>query len=300
MDAEGLPAKRRNLGFSSGCSLGNVVATNAHYQAASYALEILSSTNGTRLHSISSMLKKDRLSFWYYDASGIVKTDEKQSLSLVDQFEEVATALVAVACCDATRLGAMQGVAPPKELKFPANFPPSNLAGYTIKMPFPHQRRARQPQMVVTLDTPLFCQYALVGRHTIVYNATTSASAGHKKGKAVIVKLSQQAKGRKPEQEFLAAAMEAGVGHLPELHSSRDLWTLSDGIRSVFLKKDTGHNEVFEDRILRAIVYTQYVPLQELLANSPKAPEYIRLMVDQMLDCECTLVTRRCVTDFRV
>ena len=298
MDAEGPAAKKHNPGPSSGCPPGNVVATDAHYQAASYALEVLSSTNGTRLHSIGSMLKKDRLSFWYYDASGIIKTDEKQSLSLVDQFEEVAATLVAIACCDATRLGAMQGVTAPKELKSPASFPPSSLSGYTIKMPLPHQRRVRQPEMVVTLERPLFCQYALVGRHTIVYNATTSAPVGRKKGKAVIVKLSQQAKGRKPEQEFLTAAIEAGVDHLPELHSARDLWTLSDGIRGVFLKKDVDHGDVFEDRILRAIVYTQYVPLQQLLENSSKAPEYIKLMVDQMLDCECILTVRRQVTDF--
>ena len=298
MDAEGPVAKKHNPGPSSGRSLGNVVATDAHYQAASYALEVLSSTNGTRLHSIGSMLKKDRLSFWYYDASGIVKTDEKQSLSLVDQFEEVAAALVAIACCDATRLGAMQGVAPPKELKYPTSFPPSNLTGYTIKMPFPHQRRVRQPQMVVTLDTPLFCQYALVGRHTIVYNATTSAPVGRKKGKAVILKLSQQAKGRKPEQEFLTAAIDAGVDHLPELHSARDLGTLSDGIRGIFLKKDMDHSDVFEDRILRAIVYTQYVPLEQLLETSSKAPEYIKLMVDQMLDCEYTPIARRHGIDF--
>ncbi|EKM48456.1 uncharacterized protein PHACADRAFT_202791 [Phanerochaete carnosa HHB-10118-sp] len=179
----------------------------------------------------------------------------------------------------------MQGVTPPKGSKYPANFPPANLTGYTIKMPLPNKRRARQPQMVVTLDKPLFCQYALVGRHTTVYTATTSVAVGRKKGRAVIVKLSQQAKGRKPEQDFLATALEVDVDHLPELHSSMDLWSLSDGIRSVFLKRDPAHNEIFEDRILRAIVYTQYTPLQQFLAESSDAPEYIRLMVDQMMEC---------------
>ncbi|EKM48974.1 uncharacterized protein PHACADRAFT_202165 [Phanerochaete carnosa HHB-10118-sp] len=245
----------------------------------------MSSTNGTRIHSIGSMFKSDKISFWFYDSFGIVRTDDSQSLSLVDQFEEVAAIVVAIACCDATRLGVMQGVTPPKGSKYPASFPPANLTGYTIKMPLPNKRRARQPQMVVTLDKPLFCQYALVGRHTTVYTATTSVAVGRKKGRAVIVKLSQQAKGRKPEQDFLNAALEAGVDHLPELHSSIDLWSLSDGIRSVFLKRDPGHNEIFEDRILRAIVYTQYIPVQQFLAESSDAPEYIRLMVDQMMEC---------------
>lgn len=285
----GPPAKRRKTdsgdNSSDSSTKSSSQATDVHYQAASYALEVLSSTNGTRIHSLGSVIKRDLISFWYYDASGAITTDEKQSLSLVDDFEEVAAVLVAIACCDAARFGAMPGVTPPKGKKHPKHFPSPSLSGYTISMPLPHKRRARQPEMVVTLDKPLFCQYSIVGRHTIVYAATASVQVGRRKTNAVIVKISQQARGRRPEYDFLAAAHEAGVDHLPELHSARDLYNLSDGVRGVFMRKDPGYHKIFEDRVLRAIVYTEYIPLVQFLAESPHAPRYLQIMANQMVQC---------------
>ena len=63
---------------------------------------------------------------------------------------------------------------------------------------------------------------------------------------------------------------------------SADVWKLSDGVRNVFYEL-SGHRAEYEDKILRAIVYTRYASIKDLFAERC---ELIPVMVDQLIDCE--------------
>ncbi|KAI0090123.1 hypothetical protein BDY19DRAFT_992356, partial [Irpex rosettiformis] len=89
------PKKSKQSGSSSQPKESNIAASvlSMEEQIGGYALEMLSSTKGTRLHSIIVGLRDDLVSLWYFDASGVVRTcspESKEKLSLVYDFERVA------------------------------------------------------------------------------------------------------------------------------------------------------------------------------------------------------------------
>jgi hypothetical protein len=265
-----LSSKRQNTG-SSPVETGDT--NDVRYQAGSYALEVLSSTRGTRIHSLGMTVIDDRITLWYYDASGIVRSEP--SLSLVNDFEEVAAIFVGLASCDVDKWGALPSVFQvPEGASYPESFPPLDLQGYSL-VP---RTKYSGAQVKLTLSKLVFSQYAIVGRRTFVYEAVTDSKLFH--GKDVIVKFSQQVCTRKSEAFLLDVARKADVDHLPELHLSEDLWRLSDGIREAFYPD---MKDAYEDRVLRMLVYTKYQPLEVLFS---KSAEHLPTMVDQMLDCK--------------
>jgi hypothetical protein len=87
---------------------------DAMTQFGSYALGMLGSTGGARLHTLGVLLRDDLVSLWYFDASGIVRTSkykgkETERLSLIDHFERVAAIFIALAYCNEEQFGAIPG-----------------------------------------------------------------------------------------------------------------------------------------------------------------------------------------------
>ncbi|THG98171.1 hypothetical protein EW026_g3983 [Hermanssonia centrifuga] len=251
----------------------DLVTMNAKLQAGGYALEIASCTYGTRLFSTGVVLEDDRTSLWYYDAAGVVRTQE--TLSLFGDFEKVAAILVAFACCEPSQWGSLPPsiVTPPSSAPYPKHFPPKNLKGHTLEMRLPITKE----KVIVTLVKPIFTQYNLVGRRTFLYEIKTDSET---LTKTMVAKFSYQVTTRQPEQKLLRRASKAGVEHLPEVHMWKDFWKLSEGTRAIFHEHDKDHE--YEDRVFRGLVYTQYFPLKQLFSESC---ELIPTMVDQMLDC---------------
>ncbi|GJE88178.1 fungal protein kinase-like protein [Phanerochaete sordida] len=278
---------------------------NARVQAAGYALEILSNTDGSRSHCIGLILFRQDLSIWYYDASGIVTTAE--TIPIIDQFETFAAIIISLARCTPKQLGATPKIDPPAVKTPTDHFPPETMEGYTISLtPVPIDGGRPETQaapssasqaesvptklvssvpreasrVTVTLGRPIFSQYALVGRHTIVYRATSNGSiATCPPGTALVVKISQQVSTRPRESDLLNEARNAGVKNLPELHLAEDLWNLDDGLRGSLSEAEQKN---YEARTLRALVYTEYQALDSLFSTSAK---YLGEMVYQMLDC---------------
>lgn len=244
----------------------------ASLQAASYALETLACTAGTRLFCVNVLLKNDRIYLWYYDACGFVYTE---SISLIEDFEKAAALLVGMACCSPAQLGALPDVIePPLCAKYSDHWPPEDLKGHTLAIP----RSPGNPEnLLVTLQDHVFAQYVLAGRRTFVYTIKTKPALSNDE---LMVKFSYQICIRREEHEFIDLARKAGVDHLPTVHTWGDLWNMSDGVRSIFYEKD---GVEFEDRMLRAIVYNRYLPLDALL---PDSPESIPLMAYQLMDCK--------------
>lgn len=243
---------------------------------------MLASTFGTRLFAVVAIIEDHRFSLWYYDACGIVHANE--TISIFDDFERFAATVLALSSSTPSRLGAMPPVlSPPKPLSSSGNWPPITLEDYTITL-----NHAVRGKVKVTLKEHVFSAYGLTGRRTSVYNLKDAPEIAE--GKLLIIKLAYQVSEREKEQEFVKLARDMGVGHLPEVHMAQDLYRMSDGTRGVLNKLVPKLSRRFEDRTLRCIVYSRYLPLEPFFAIYPEA---IPVMVDQMLECTCiSLISR--------
>ncbi|PSS17152.1 hypothetical protein PHLCEN_2v3210, partial [Hermanssonia centrifuga] len=240
-------------------------------QAGGYALELASCTYGTRLFSLGSIVRDDKMSFWYYDASGYIRTEE--TVSVIKDFEKFAAIMVAFACGEPKHWGALPDIiSPPPSTPYPASFPPPSLKGHSIQMTLPET----QEQVKVTLGKPIFTQYGIVGRRTFLYRIKTDTVVAQT---PLVVKFAYQVVSRKREQDLVEVARKAGVDHIPKVHMWSDLWKLSEGARAIF---HNGETNAYEDRMLRALVYTRYIPLKALFKT---AWHLIPHMADQILDC---------------
>ncbi|THG97230.1 hypothetical protein EW026_g4733 [Hermanssonia centrifuga] len=252
-DSESLHIAKKSS-TESGAAKSDMVTLDATVQAGGYALEVASCTYGTRLFCLGTVMEDDKLSLWYYDAVGIVRTQE--TISIIHDFETFAAVQVGFACCEPSQWGALPPIIkPPPSAAYPESFPPQSLRGYM----FGASIRST----------------AWWAAEPFLYAIKTKSKTLRK---PLIAKFSYQVTTRMPEQEFVEIAREAGAGHLPEVHMWEDLWKMSDGVRAAFHEK----SDEYEDRVLRALVYTQYFPLKELFS---KSCDLIPEMVDQMLDC---------------
>ena len=251
----------------------------AAHQVGAYGLELLSCSYGTRVFATSAVLDDDRFSFWYLSPSGIVYTC--QTVSLIHDFELAAAIIVAFGSRTPEQYGALPTslLKPPSAVAFPHGFPLVDLSGCTLTMHHPETKE----DVNVTLKKAVFTQYTLTGRRTFVYQAITDVPIGPEK---LIIKFSYQVASRRAENALITRARDAGVENIPEVHLWEDLWTLEDVARRVDRHEEIpkGKKEArYEDRIFRAIVYTEYYPLRILFS---KHCEAIPIMVNQILDCK--------------
>ncbi|KAL4242301.1 hypothetical protein ABKN59_012073, partial [Abortiporus biennis] len=237
-------------------------------QAASYAVELLASTNGTRSHCICITFNGQDVQFWYYDASGMIRSE---ILDWFEEFDKFAAIIVALGCLDLARwgIGDIPRLTPPKltppESSSPTPTIPSSLSGYTLDMNHPKYKN-----VTVTLGEQVFSQYSLVGRRTLVYNVTTNPRISDRD---LVLKMSWQVCTRLSEAHILKQAKAKGVKHLPELHmwtESEDEYRLSQGIRCKLFpdnKKPDG-KVAYEDRSLRFMVFTKYEAITLIISPS--------------------------------
>ncbi len=276
-DNSGFNTKKKSLGYS--LSDGRV---DAKVQSGGYALETAACTYGTRSSCLGIVFDNDVMSPWYYDAAGYVSVN--QNLSLVSDFPKVMAILVGFACLGHEKWGAIPAViSPPASAPYPTHFPPESLKDHSFDMVHPNSKR----KVRVTLTKSLFTQYNLVGRRTFLYDIETNTVISKT---PLVVKISYQVVTRKAEHIVLKLAKKAKVGHLPEVHMWGDLWKMSEGIRQTFYDLSS-KTATFEDRVLRALVYTKYLPIKELFS---KSPDLIFVMADQILDCKYSFIIADC------
>lgn len=270
--------------------LPEAAGARAAVQSASYALEALTGAQGARASSFGLIVVDDRLSLWHYGPCGIVYTNEV--LSLIHHFETVAAVLVAIAMSTPERFGAIPSfvMKPGTDTFLRGSFPFHTLTGHSFVM----QGTSKRSKTKVTLQDPVATSYTITGRRPFVYTARTVPSPATCKDGRVIVKLSYQLTIKRPEHELIERARLHGVGHLPAVHASVDLWTLPDNAYEISERGVVGNAEragederSCEDRVLRAIAYTEYGCITRLF---PEHPELIPIMVDQMIDCASTTI----------
>ena len=267
-------------------------------QSGSYALEALSGCRGTRASCFGSVLRDDWLHLWYYNPCGIVYT--RQALSLIHDFEKFAAIVIAIVGCTPEYFGGFPTTVMKPLSPNPEAFPPSDLTSNTF-----YVRRVKGKQKLhVTLAASVTTSYGLTGRRSFIYFAEVTPGVDPKKENKseVIVKFSYQAAHRALEQGIIERARKAGIGHLPVVHAWEDLWRLEDSSRVLAVRRKqrkthaskeaiekeleaakTIHGfPLYEDRILRAIVYPQYQSIKDLFTD---CFELIPIMVEQMIDC---------------
>ncbi|THG96928.1 hypothetical protein EW026_g4994, partial [Hermanssonia centrifuga] len=127
-DSESLHIAKKSS-IESGAAKSDMVTLDAIVQAGGYALEVASCTYGTRLFCLGTVMEDDKLSLWYYDAVGIVRTQE--TISIIHDFETFAAVQVGFACCEPSQWGALPPIIkPPPSAAYPESFPPQSLRGY--------------------------------------------------------------------------------------------------------------------------------------------------------------------------
>ncbi|CAL1712042.1 unnamed protein product [Somion occarium] len=256
---------------------------NVVEQVGSYALEMLASTHGTRLHSIIPLIQGSKVQFWYADASGFVVSTE---ICWISNFDKFAALLVALNCCTEEDMGLrMPGITlPTKKGRHPSPDPPLTLQGATLTMEHPDGGNIE-----VTMGEEIFTQYSLVGRRTNVYNIKTSPGVADCD---LVIKMSFQPVCRHPEQDILRLAENAGVEHIPKAYiwtNQRTEWRLSNGIRGRFWP-DNSTDQYYDERSFRWIIFKKYYALEKALD-----PLNMGYLFRQLLDCVNQLRTKACI-----
>ncbi|EKM50308.1 uncharacterized protein PHACADRAFT_201147 [Phanerochaete carnosa HHB-10118-sp] len=192
----------------------------------------------------------------------------------------------------------MPKICPPNDTPYPDHFPPESMDGHTINM-FPANCDSEnaeitsvppsasasvsistssatlsmeKPPIRVILGSPIFAKYALVGRHTTVYNATAENLPTCAPGTPLVVKFSQQVHTRLKEQDLLNATRAARVKNLSSLRLARDLWSLSEGFRGLFCEEEPVN---YERRVLRAPIFTNFNNIMVLRDEPDGKPLFI-------------------------
>ncbi|KAJ3489391.1 hypothetical protein NLI96_g2159 [Meripilus lineatus] len=141
---------------------------------ARYALELLSSTSGTRSHCIHFLIDGPRLMLWYYDAGGIVRSEWMNWICDLPKF---AAIVIAFARLDIEQWGiGVPNLKPPRS-QDPAL--PDSLSGYNLMMNHNSFDGVCQP-VQVTLQNKIYTEYNLTGRRTTVYDITTELRISEK------------------------------------------------------------------------------------------------------------------------
>lgn len=242
---------------------------HAIVQVAMNALEIWTRSGGARSHSIQLVLDDDKLFFWYFDAAGMIKSEDP--LNIKHDFAKVAAALIALASCDPFQLGALPtSVAKPLSPQaYRKDFPFKSLEKFTVTIPVP----VDGPDVRFTFGRLLYVQYALVGRRTVVYECPPSPKT---ENRLAVIKISYQNVKRSNEWELIAHApsREAGVGNLPRVHAHRAFHDLKSIVGSMrkrchAIVPDLEKFRMFENKVIRIMVCEQYTSLVERLVAHP-------------------------------
>ena len=250
-------------------------------QSSSYAIELLSGTRGTRVSCIGHILDGQDLIPWYYDAAGMFCAAEP--ISMISDFATFAAYIIALAFLTPQQLGVHRST----KIQWPQDTSrlamPVSLKGCSVDM-FRTSDGSCTTPVRVTLGDHVLSQHSLVGRRTLIYRADIAGAVGRED--RVIIKFSYQPVLRTPEQVLLAKTKGHNIGHLPELFMASDLFEMKDGVREILFGEDSAEQRIEGNRIFRAIVYRCYESFKELV---PKKPLLMAVMVDQIIDCECSL-----------
>ena len=247
---------------------GVEVSCEEREKLTNHALEMLSSTGGTRQSFFQCIFIGDVVQFWYYSPTGILYSSK---ISWILELERFCAILVAIASCDYKRFGIyVPTLTPPADLSL--SIPPSSLTGFHLTM---QHLNLEKGEVKVTLGNLIYVQYGIVGRSTVIYEVTTLPQISED---PLVIKITTQDVSRRPEHEIIQHVHDQGAGeYLPQIHlwterddrgkSSDDLWGTIPSLQK------EGGGYVFEDRAQDILIMTRYERIDNKL--TPQNMYYI-------------------------
>ncbi|ETW75472.1 hypothetical protein HETIRDRAFT_461331 [Heterobasidion irregulare TC 32-1] len=263
--------------------------TEDELQAANYASECLG--DGRRRYVTSFMITDLKVSLWYYDRIGVIKSEE---FDLVENPRLFVLAIAAVTTCDMKHFGfepmihPPSTIPPPMRLEHPIRLePPRNISGWEIHIDEGVDSEGKMVPSVVRLritGAPIYVQAGIVGRGTSVIPASAFADSGLaavKSSQKLVVKFSWPAATRVPE-DVLIRRIRKAIGSKEARHVSRmRMSTTLEGLRLGLPRIEESIQSLpgdVETRVLRVLVCDRYQHLNKLKTISEFQSVFIDLV----------------------
>ena len=291
----------------------NPQLTKDEIQTANYASECLG--DGCRRYVTSFMITDLKVSLWYYDRIGVIKSEE---FDLVENPRLFVLAIAAVTTCDMKHFGFEPMIHPPSTIASPMHLehpirlePPRNIRGWEIHIDEGIDSKGQTVLGVVRLKitgSPIYVQAGIVGRGTSVLPVSAFADSGLADvdpSQKLVVKLSWPAATRVPE-DVLIRQIRKAIGPEEARHVSRmRMSTTLEGLRLGLPRIEESIQALpgnAEARVLRVLVCDRYQHLNELKT----IPEFQSVFIDLVRGmpcpvlyahylCSCSLIAHRVV-----
>ncbi|TFY76327.1 hypothetical protein EWM64_g7685 [Hericium alpestre] len=245
--------------------------TRDQIQLAGYANEIFAAV-GNRRYVTGLFVRGDKVSLWYYDRIGVVRTKE---FSILDPADSKLVVLMAVAMsvCDRDHLGFEPLLHPPTNV-----VSSSTVKDNILLLPANHTIDGSGVQVQhdvsfqVLGNKAIYIQYGVIGRGTVVYSVAAKDTGGLELPKGELVaKLSWPVKTRAAE-DFLICDIRSKIGptwskHIPELICSMTLDGDALGLPRTLMPS---LDDASEERVLRILI----APRAEALAKARSLEEF--------------------------
>ncbi|ETW75484.1 hypothetical protein HETIRDRAFT_446980 [Heterobasidion irregulare TC 32-1] len=272
----------------SRCKL-NPQMTEDELQSANYASECLG--DGRRRYVTSFMITDLKVSLWYYDRIGVIKSEE---FDLVENPRLFVLAIAAVTTCDMKHFGfepmihPPSTIPPPMRLEHPIRLePPRNISGWEIHIDEGVDSEGKTVPGIVRLKitgAPIYVQAGIVGRGTSVLPVSAFADSGLaavKSSQKLVVKFSWPAATRVPE-DVLIRRIRKAIGSKEARHVSRmRMSTTLEGLRLGLPRIEESIQSLpgdVETRVLRVLVCDRYQHLNKLKTISEFQSVFIDLV----------------------
>ena len=243
-------------------------------QAASYALECLA--DGCRRYVTGIMVKDFKVSLWYYDRLGVIKSEE---FNFEEDHRLWNLVIVALSSCNMDEFGFEPMIHPPSDTPPPVSLikpiqvqPPRNITGWEICIDQGTDVMGTivsEPVNLKIRAPPVYVQYGIVGRGTSVFSVSPTDNAHPCLGSSedLVVKFSWPAATRVNTEDSLIRRIRKRIGvHSKHVTGLRMSTTLS-GLRLGLPRLDDSIKKLsdkVEDRVLRVLVCDRHFPLTDL------------------------------------
>jgi len=239
-------------------------------QVCSYLLEMFS-VPLLRSHATASLVDRDRLQLYHANRS-VILVSSAINFSNGDGKDKFIATIIAFHCLSLEQNGILGGMVLGNDkllskIRFPQK-PEAVQKGRELHFSGDGERKPFKVKLVDVIS----CDPAMVGRSTLVFNATSTQWPDD----PLVVKISWPTSGRVPETDFLEKASATAVGdhawathHLPKVYYAEDVTFASDStqesVAGLFESANLVNGKyVYEGRILRIIIQEKLHPLMSL------------------------------------
>ena len=249
--------------------------TKPAIQVCRYLLEMFS-VPLLRSHATAGLVDRDRLQLYHANRS-VILVSSAINFSQGDGMDKFIATILAFHCLSLEQNGILETWVPRNaEIISQSDVPDAYVVQKGSDLVFP-EREGRE-EFTVRLGEVISRDPAMIGRSTVVLNATSDGLEGKWEGIPLVVKISWPTSTREAETNFLEKASKEAKGkhawalkHIPHLYHAEDVVPGSDStlerVAHLFDGPKFGSNGrgyVYERRTLRIIIQERLEPFKSL------------------------------------